>query len=207
MTTYLFVSLFIIIIITLYSALQESDKDSPETPIVDNFGGDFQQPEKIRQSYGDHSPEENIRLSRSSLSENCSSPNDQYDDYRPVFDEADDGEGVARPSFQDSGDTFYNKNPEHKKNSNFEETYSGEYSEKSKRMMMNMGFKPGKGLGKFEHGRTQPVEASAQKGRRGLGAKPSAVGALPQDIKEIADEAKPEAKEEVVSCSTYFCII
>ena len=65
--------------------------------------------------------------------------------------------------------------------------------------MMNMGFKPGKGLGKFEHGRTVPVEASAQKGRRGLGAKPSAVGALPQDIKEVGEEAKPEAREEVVS--------
>ncbi|KAJ8731295.1 hypothetical protein PYW07_004459 [Mythimna separata] len=178
------------------SALQESDKDSPDTPIADNYGSDFQQPGKLRPSYGDRSPEENIRLSRSSLSENCSSPNDQYDDYRPVFDDPEDGEGSGRPSFQDSGDSFYNKNPEQKKN--FEETYSGEYSEKSKRMMMNMGFKPGKGLGKFEHGRTQPVEASAQKGRRGLGAKPSAVGALPQDIKEVTEEAKPEAREEVM---------
>ncbi|KAJ8722140.1 hypothetical protein PYW08_004542 [Mythimna loreyi] len=178
------------------SALQESDKDSPDTPIADSYGSDFQQPGKLRPSYGDRSPEENIRLSRSSLSENCSSPNDQYDDYRPVYDDPEDGEGSGRPSFQDSGDSFYNKNPDQKKN--FEETYSGKYSEKSKRMMMNMGFKPGKGLGKFEHGRTQPVEASAQKGRRGLGAKPSAVGALPQDIKEFTEEAKPEAREEVL---------
>ncbi|PZC81438.1 hypothetical protein B5X24_HaOG212643 [Helicoverpa armigera] len=178
------------------SALQESDKESPDTPIADGYGSDFQQPGKVIQSYGDRSPEENIRLSRSSLSENCSSPNDQYDDYRPVFDEPEDGEGSGRPGFQDSGDTFYNKNPEQIKN--LEEAYSGEYSEKSKRMMMNMGYKPGKGLGKFEHGRVEPVEASAQKGRRGLGAKPSAVGALPQDIKEMAEEPKPQAREEVL---------
>lgn len=179
------------------SALQESDKDSPDTPVFDSYGGDFQQPGKIRQSYGDQSPEENIRLSRSSLSENCSSPNDnQYDDYRPVFDEAEGGEESGRPSFMDSGDAFYNKNNE--PNKNFEDAYSVKYSEKSKRMMMNMGFKPGKGLGKFEHGRTQPVEASAQKGRRGLGAKPSAVGALPEDIKVVTEDAKPEAREQVL---------
>ncbi|CAH1638256.1 unnamed protein product [Spodoptera littoralis] len=179
------------------SALQESDKDSPDTPVFDSYGGDFQQPGKIRQSYGDQSPEENIRLSRSSLSENCSSPNDnQYDDYRPVFDEAEGDEESGRPSFLDAGDAFYNKNNEH--NKNFEDAYSAKYSDKSKRIMMNMGFKPGKGLGKFEHGRTQPVEASAQKGRRGLGAKPSAVGALPEDIKEVTEEAKPEAREQVL---------
>ncbi|KAF9421128.1 hypothetical protein HW555_002840 [Spodoptera exigua] len=68
------------------SVLQESDKDSPDTPVFDNYAGEFQQPGKIRKSYGDQSPEENIRLSRSSLSENCSSPNDnQYDDYRPLW--------------------------------------------------------------------------------------------------------------------------
>lgn len=66
-------------------------------------------------------------------------------------------------------------------------------------MMSNMGYKPGKGLGKFEHGRTVPVEASTQKGRRGLGLKPSVVGEIPQDFKWTPDESKSEAKEEVVS--------
>lgn len=143
-------------------------------------------------NYGDQSPEENIRLSRSSVSENCSSPNDQYDDYRPVFpEEAEDGGESVRPSFQDHGDTFYNNNRDQAEYTN--------YSESAKRIMENMGFKPGKGLGKFEHGRTQPVEASTQKGRRGLGAKPSVVGELPQDLKSSTEEEKPEAKEEVVS--------
>lgn len=99
-----------------------------------------------------------------------------------------------RPSFQDHGETFYNKSSD-------QAEYTG-YSESSKRMMKNMGFKPGRGLGKFEHGRTQPVEASTQKGRRGLGAKPSVVGELPQDFKPSTEEVKPEAKEEVVSLNT-----
>lgn len=46
------------------------------------------------------------------MSENCSSPNDQYDDYKQSFDD-NDGEGSSpiRPSFGgDTNDsTFYNK--------------------------------------------------------------------------------------------------
>lgn len=128
------------------------------------------------------------------MSENCSSPIDAYDDFRPGFE--DNGEVSMRPSFQDS-DSFYNKGTDDK---SFEDAYSGDYSEKSKRMMSNMGFKPGKGLGKFEHGRIEPVEASTQRGRRGLGLKPSIVGELPRDFQWTPDdEVKPEAKEEVVS--------
>lgn len=172
------------------SAQQDSDKETPDTPTTDSYGREFQTSHKTHPNYRDKSPEENIRLSRSSLSETCSSPNDQYDDYRPLFDDADEGDGSLRPRFQDNGDTFYNKDHD-------QAEYTG-YSESSKRMMKNMGFKPGKGLGKFEHGRTQPVEASAQKGRRGLGAKPSVVGKLPDDaLKALSEEVKPEAKEEV----------
>lgn len=65
--------------------------------------------------------------------------------------------------------------------------------------MSNMGYRPGKGLGKFEHGRTAPVEASSQKGRRGLGLKPSVVGEVSHDFKWTPDDSKPEAKEEKVS--------
>lgn len=43
------------------------------------------------------------------------------------------------------------------------------YSDKSLRMMEMMGFKAEKGLGKSGQGRLEPVEASSQKGRRGLG--------------------------------------
>lgn len=43
------------------------------------------------------------------------------------------------------------------------------YSEKSMRMMQKMGYKVDEGLGKSGQGRLEPVEASNQKGRRGLG--------------------------------------
>lgn len=45
------------------------------------------------------------------------------------------------------------------------------YSNKSMMMMQKMGFKPDKGLGKTGQGRIAPIEASEQKGRRGLGLK------------------------------------
>ncbi|KAG6452827.1 cap-specific mRNA (nucleoside-2'-O-)-methyltransferase 1 isoform X1 [Manduca sexta] len=166
----------------------ESDDDH-------EVNSDFHQTNKSTQNYSKHSPERNIRLSsRSSISENCSSPSDQFDDFRPAFDDkdAENGESSSRPSFQ-SNDSFYSKND----NDEADYSYSNEYSKVSKRMMSKMGFKPGKGLGKFEHGRVEPVEASSQKGRRGLGMKPSIVGEIPEDFKWTPDDDKPEAKETI----------
>lgn len=45
------------------------------------------------------------------------------------------------------------------------------YSDKSFLMMQKMGYKVDTGLGKEGTGRLEPVEASTQKGRRGLGLK------------------------------------
>lgn len=174
------------------SGLQDSDEDSPERQTTETDGR-----LNIRHSYSENSPERATRLSRSSLSENCSSPNDhQYNDFRPGFKDNENEEESVRSSFQMSNDSaFY-----HKTSTNFKETsnsYNNEYSEISKRIMRGMGHKPGKGLGKFEHGRVEPVEASTQKGRRGLGLKPSIVGEVPQNFKWSPDESTPEAKEEV----------
>lgn len=176
------------------SNLQESD-DEAETPVRNNFSGDFQQPKAARLNYTERSPDNEVRLSRSSLSENCSSPN-EYDDYRPGFDDTDNdaGEASVRQNFQD-GETFYNKVSKESKEE--ADPYNAEYSEKSLRMMSNMGYKPGRGLGKLEDGRTQPVEASTQKGRRGFGLKPSTLGEVPKDFKWTPDESQPDAKEEV----------
>ncbi|XP_032517656.2 cap-specific mRNA (nucleoside-2'-O-)-methyltransferase 1 [Danaus plexippus] len=178
------------------SIIQESDEDSPEPQFSDNYGANSQKTNKNRLSYREQSPNRLNRLSRSSLSENCSSPTDQYDDFRPGFKDNDSEDGSVRPSFQKSNDNaFYNKTSDDYKES---DSYTGVgYSEISKRMMSNMGHKPGRGLGKFEHGRVEPVEASTQKGRRGLGLKPSVVGEVPRDFKWSPDEAVPEAQEEI----------
>lgn len=144
------------------------------------------------------STEEDIRLSRNSMSDHRSSPYDRLSD-KPGLSEqdADSGEEGYRPTFQSPNEeTFTNTQ------TNF--VIQGEYSNKAQKMMSNMGFKLGKGLGKFEHGRVEPIEASSQRGRRGLGLRPSALGEVPRDFKWSPDEAKPEAKEVVVSI---FCTI
>lgn len=43
----------------------------------------------------------------------------------------------------------------------------GLYSPQSQKMMSQMGFQPGKGLGRFNQGITQPVQPSPQQGREG----------------------------------------
>lgn len=180
----------------MFTVVQESDDEPSDTPHA-NYSGEQS---KKKSNYVENSPDDDRRRSRSSLSENCSSPNEQYDDYRPSLEDNDNenGEVSMRASFQDTNEnSFYNKNSSQYSHDN--DAFGTSYSEKSKRMMSNMGFKPGRGLGKYEHGRVEPVEASTQKGRRGLGLRPSEVGQVPQDFKWSPDDAKPEAKEEVVS--------
>ncbi|KAL4709996.1 hypothetical protein ACJJTC_015974 [Scirpophaga incertulas] len=151
------------------SGAPDSEDESPAQPI-------------LRQN--------NDRLSRSSYSENCSSPNDQYDEVRRGFeDDSFQEESSMHPSLgHETTNSFYNKSALLNETDNT-------YSAKSKRMMSKMGYKSGKGLGKDEGGRVEPIEASTQKGRSGLGAKPSAVGQAPKDFKWSPDEEKIEAKE------------
>lgn len=103
--------------------LQESDEE-PEAP--DGYATDIQKPIS-KFMYPKRSTENNIRLSRSSLSENCSSPNDQYDDYKLSFED-NDGEGSSplRPSFggDTTDNTFYNKQSSQHKGDTFYLYYS-----------------------------------------------------------------------------------
>ncbi|XP_029170662.1 uncharacterized protein LOC114940259 [Nylanderia fulva] len=55
-------------------------------------------------------------------------------------------------------------------NINIDENKNNElHTRKIQNMMKKMGYKPGKGLGKNDQGRTEPVEAITQHGRRGFG--------------------------------------
>lgn len=163
-------------------AAQESDDEAPHTSY-----SSADQKNHINQSPGQT---RSSRLSRSSLSENCSSPNE------PLHND-DDGDAYSMPSFQMDDSPKDSRHDDHLKEMN--DVYKNTYSEKAKRMMTNMGYKAGHGLGKDEHGRVEPVEASTQKGRRGLGMKPSTIGEVPSDFSWAPDTAVPEAKEEVVS--------
>ncbi|XP_054618304.1 cap-specific mRNA (nucleoside-2'-O-)-methyltransferase 1 [Dunckerocampus dactyliophorus] len=69
------------------------------------------------------------------------------------------------------------------------------YNSASKNMMAKMGFRVGEGLGKFGQGRKEIVEASTQRGRRGLGLMLQGFqGELNVDWR---DEPEPSATEKV----------
>ncbi|XP_072948774.1 cap-specific mRNA (nucleoside-2'-O-)-methyltransferase 1-like [Epargyreus clarus] len=170
-----------------HDSAQDSDDEAPHTSYssADNKKNNTDQsPRQARSS----------RLS-SSLSENCSSPNEPGDFYRRGFDDNEgDGDAYSTSSFQMDDSPRDNRSDDNLKEMN--DVYKN-YSDKAKRMMSNMGYKAGHGLGKLEHGRVEPVEASTQKGRRGLGMKPSTIGEVPSDFSWTPDTAAPEAKETV----------
>ncbi|XP_036447172.1 LOW QUALITY PROTEIN: cap-specific mRNA (nucleoside-2'-O-)-methyltransferase 1 [Colossoma macropomum] len=77
------------------------------------------------------------------------------------------------------------------------------YNSVSQKLMAKMGFKEGEGLGKFGQGRKEIVEASTQRGRRGLGL--TLQGFQGELNVEWQDEPEPSALEEVSwfpECST-----
>lgn len=61
-------------------------------------------------------------------------------------------------------------------------------SQKIQHMMKKMGYKPGKGLGKDDQGRVEPIEAVTQHGRRGFGH-------FVPGLKEAGLKWNPEAEE------------
>uniref|UniRef100_A0A7N6F616 Cap-specific mRNA (nucleoside-2'-O-)-methyltransferase 1 n=1 Tax=Anabas testudineus TaxID=64144 RepID=A0A7N6F616_ANATE len=99
----------------------------------------------------DSSSDEESRLSRQDSSQN-DSLSDQ-EDHRPGFSMP----SVSSLDSQDTDTTTQNS-------SKF-----SMYNSVSQKLMAKMGFREGEGLGKFGQGRKEIVEASTQRGRRGLG--------------------------------------
>lgn len=86
-------------------------------------------------------------------------------------DEADDPVSNKRQKFaSESTDQSDNEPPPtESSSSNNGQGAKGMYSDKSLRMMEKMGYKKDAGLGRLNQGRVEPIEASQQRGRRGLG--------------------------------------
>ncbi|ELK16563.1 S-adenosyl-L-methionine-dependent methyltransferase FTSJD2 [Pteropus alecto] len=69
------------------------------------------------------------------------------------------------------------------------------YNSVSQKLMAKMGFREGEGLGKYSQGRKDIVEASSQKGRRGLGL---TLQGFDQELNvDWRDEPEPSACEQV----------
>ncbi|XP_036269454.1 cap-specific mRNA (nucleoside-2'-O-)-methyltransferase 1 isoform X3 [Pipistrellus kuhlii] len=69
------------------------------------------------------------------------------------------------------------------------------YNSVSQKLMAKMGFREGEGLGKYSQGRKDIVEASNQKGRRGLGL---TLQGFEQELNvDWRDEPEPSAREQV----------
>ncbi|XP_065649682.1 cap-specific mRNA (nucleoside-2'-O-)-methyltransferase 1 [Hydra vulgaris] len=68
------------------------------------------------------------------------------------------------------------------------DNFGSSYSSAAQRMMSKMGYAKGKGLGKNETGRVNIIEASNQRGRRGLGLKLDGLDAKPDASWEVEEE-------------------
>ncbi|XP_035534581.1 cap-specific mRNA (nucleoside-2'-O-)-methyltransferase 1 [Morone saxatilis] len=124
----------------------------------------------------DSSSDEESQLSRQDSSQN-DSLSDQ-EDVRP---------GFSRPSVSSFDDQ---ENDASQTSSSF-----SLYNSVSQKLMAKMGFREGEGLGKFGQGRKEIVEASTQRGRRGLGLTLQGFqGELNVDWR---DEPEPSAVEKV----------
>lgn len=103
-------------------------------------------------------------------------------------DEADEVSYKRQKLLSESTDQSDNEPPQIGGSSSNGRAYENMYSDKSLRMMEKMGYKKDSGLGRLNQGRVDPIEASHQKGRRGLGMRLD-------DLDKAAVKWDPEIEE------------
>ncbi|CAN9507442.1 unnamed protein product [Ophioblennius macclurei] len=136
-------------------------------------------PQATKRRREDSQSDDESQLSRQDSSQN-DSLSDQ-EDHRPSF---------SRPSVSSSSSSFDAQETDSQTPSKF-----SMYNSVSQKLMAKMGFREGEGLGKFGQGRKEIVEASTQRGRRGLGLTLQGFqGELNVDWR---DEPEPSAIEQV----------
>ncbi|XP_066527148.1 cap-specific mRNA (nucleoside-2'-O-)-methyltransferase 1 [Hoplias malabaricus] len=136
--------------------------------------------------------------------EEASSDEDEESSQRTTSQDSSQSESLSdaedhRPSFSKQATS---QNSQSNEDSQSSSKFSM-YNSVSQKLMAKMGFKEGEGLGKFGQGRKEIVEASTQRGRRGLGL--TLQGFQGELNVEWQDEPEPSAVEEVTwfpECST-----
>uniref|UniRef100_A0AAX7TQ38 Cap-specific mRNA (nucleoside-2'-O-)-methyltransferase 1 n=1 Tax=Astatotilapia calliptera TaxID=8154 RepID=A0AAX7TQ38_ASTCA len=129
----------------------------------------------------DSSSDDESRLSRQDSSQNDS-----------LSDQEDQRPGFSMPSISSSSSSFDTQDNDAPSQASAKFAM---YNSVSQKLMAKMGFREGEGLGKFNQGRKEIVEASTQRGRRGLGLTLQGFqGELNVDWR---DEPEPSAVEKV----------
>jgi len=110
-------------------------------------------------------------LSSTTTSGDGASSSSSSDDDETSTSQTSGPSPAKKPYFPSSTDTDGNRSGGGSGSAAASEAALNKYSDVAQRMMARMGYTKGKGLGKDETGRVNPVEASNQRGRRGLGLK------------------------------------
>lgn len=144
------------------------------------------EPQKKRKCLKEESSDEDEESSQRTTSQDSSESLSDVEDHRPSFSRPSDSQNAESSDAIDQSSSKFSM-----------------YNSVSQKLMAKMGFRVGEGLGKYGQGRKEIIEASTQRGRRGLGL---TLKGFQGDLNvDWQDEPEPSAIEEVTwfpECST-----
>lgn len=144
------------------------------------------EPQKKRKCLKEESSDEDEESSQRTTSQDSSESLSDVEDHRPSFSRPSDSQNAESSDAVDQSSSKFSM-----------------YNSVSQKLMAKMGFRVGEGLGKYGQGRKEIIEASTQRGRRGLGL---TLKGFQGDLNvDWQDEPEPSAIEEVTwfpECST-----